>query len=154
MAGEMTASTSTGRAGSVVVVVVVVVVSPGTVLLVVVVDVVVVVVVTPGARVVVTTLVGAGQDWVAFIGRRTAGAVFSFAVVVVVAIPGIELTVVVSTCGGSVSNGTSASVSTGAAAGGSLCSHASNLSTMAPIPLLRAHDATFCCSGSFGCART
>ena len=78
IAGAMTASTLSGRAGSVVVVVVVV--SPGNVLLVVVV-VVVVVVVAPGAVVVVTTLVGAGHDCVAAIGRRTAGAVFSFAVV-------------------------------------------------------------------------
>ncbi len=56
-------------------VVVVVVVSPGNVLLVVVVVVVVdVVVVAPGASVVVATLVGAGHDCVAAMGRRTAGA--------------------------------------------------------------------------------
>jgi hypothetical protein len=71
----MIGSTSVGRAGIVVVVVVVVVVSPGSVVVVVVE--VVVVVVTPGVSVVGTTLVGAGQDCVAFMGRRTAGAVFS-----------------------------------------------------------------------------
>lgn len=158
MAGEMTASTSSGRAGSVVVVVVVVVVSPGSVLLVVVVveEVVVeVVVVASGAMVVVTTLLGAGHDCVAFIGRRTAGAVLPVDVVVVeegVVLPFVAR--VVSTCGGSVSNGTRARVSTGATAGGSLWSHVSILSTMAPMPLLRAQEAMFCCNGSFGCART
>ena len=84
IAGEMIASTSIGRAGIVVVDVVVVVVSPGRVLVVVLVVVVEVVVVTPGASVVVTTFVGAGQDCVAFTGRRTAGAVFSGICVVVV----------------------------------------------------------------------
>jgi hypothetical protein len=111
----MIASTFIGRAG--IVVVDVVVVSPGNVLLVVVV--VEVVVVTPGASVVVTTLVGAGQDCVAFMGRRTAGAVFSgISVVDVIA---LSVGRVASVCGGSVSKGTSASVSTGATAGGSSC---------------------------------
>jgi hypothetical protein len=120
----MIASTSIGRAGIVVVDVVVVVVSPGRVLLVVVVVVVEVVVVTPGASVVVTTFVGAGQDCVAFTARRTAGAVFSgICVVVVIAFSEGRVVLV---CGGSVSKGTSASVSTGATAGGSSCSQTSS----------------------------
>ena len=135
-----------------------VVVSPGRVLLVVVVVVVVVelvVVVAPGANVVDATGTD-GHDRLAVVGLRTAGVLFPPGNVV----RGAEVAVVscgamvVSAWGGSVSNETSASVSTGATAGGSLCIHASSLSTTAPMPLFRAHDATFCCSGSLGCART
>ena len=43
-----------------------------------------------------------------------------------------------------------ASESAGATAGGSLCSHASSLSTTGPMLFSRAHDARFCCSGSRG----
>lgn len=44
----------------------------------------------------------------------------------------------------------SASESAGATAGGSLCNNDSILSTIIPKLFSRAHDATFCWSGSFG----
>jgi hypothetical protein len=153
--------TSEGRFGIVVVVVVViVVVSPGKVEEVV----VEVVVVSPGRVEEVVVVVvggGVGHDAVAAVGMRTAGVVI-WAMVEVVA---SALSVV--TRDGSVgadSTGVviwamvevvaSASDTAGAAAGASLYSHASNWSTTGPIPTLRAHDATFCCRGSLGWART
>jgi hypothetical protein len=173
MPGSTNGAMSAGRSGSVVVVVVVVVVSPGNVVVVVVNVVVVVVVevlvvVSPGSVVVV--VVGAeGHDAEATFGRFTRG----FPLLPMVVFVSEGFTVVVTPAGeaivvsggndamgkvsiGVVSTGSiaSASVSAGAAAGGVLCSQISNLSTTGPKPLLRAHEAMFCCSGSLGCANT
>jgi hypothetical protein len=92
-----------------------------------------------------------GQEAVATVGRTrngelplAGGDVF---VLFLIVVPG-ALTVVVGESGATVSStkisGASASESAGATAGGSLCSHVSNLSTTAPRRFSRAHDATFC----------
>lgn len=169
MPGSTNGAMSVGRNGSVVVVVVVVVVSPGNVVVVVVevvvvvVD-VVVVVVSPGSvdEVVVGT---EGHDADATFGRFTRGFLLlpmdvfvsvGFSVVVTPADGGIVVSAGIVAMGnvsmGVVSTGAKAraSVSAGAAAGGVLCIQISSLSTTAPMPLLRAHDARFCCSGSLG----
>jgi hypothetical protein len=92
-----------------------------------------------------------GQEAVATVGRTrngvlplTGGDVF---VLFLIVVPGV-LTVVVGETGATVSStkmsGSSARESAGATAGGSLCSHVSNLSTTGPRRFSRAHDATFC----------
>jgi hypothetical protein len=99
-----------------------------------------------------------GQEAVATVGRTrngvlplTGGDVF---VLFLIVVPGVlfvvagVLTVVVGETGATVSStkmsGSSARESAGATAGGSLCSHVSNLSTTGPRRFSRAHDATFC----------
>jgi hypothetical protein len=99
-----------------------------------------------------------GQEAVATVGRTrngelplAGGGVF---VLFLIVVPGVlfvvagALTVVVGESGATVSStkmsGSSARESAGATAGGSLCSHVSNLSTTAPRRFSRAHDATFC----------
>ena len=160
---------SVGRAGRVVVVVVVVVVSPGSVddvvvvvvvgasvvvvsTMVVVVAIVVVVVSTVGQLVVRTLLVcragGAGLEAGFVVGGLTVVGLDG------VVSPLMEVVGAAVVAGGSVSTGIRASVSAGAAAGGSLCSQVSSWSTMPPSPLLRAHEARLCCTGSFELAST
>lgn len=151
---------SSGRLGIVVVVVEVVVdTSMATVVVVVVVEVVVVEVVVV---VDVESVVGTdGQDCVATVGTRRAGTALS-TIVVDVPTEGVdallgeivEVSTAVVVGADDVSNVTRARESAGATAGASLCVHVSSWSMTAPRPLLRAHDATFCCNGSFGCART
>lgn len=183
-AGKIVGATSSGRAGNVVVVVVVVVVSPGsvtgTVVVVVVVVVVVdVVVVARGSIVVVVVVVGVGLLPVlhetARAGRAfgfvTAGGADSMVVrvvcwdgcgagacddgtVVSTPVVGGDTGVVSGTVSVARSSTARANVSAGAAEGGSSCSQTSSWSTMRPMPFSRAHEAMFCCNGSFGWAST
>ena len=152
-AGRSCDERSDGFAGIVVVVVVVVVVASGTVVVVVVVvvdvDVVVVDVVVEVTT--VALVVSMGQDEVATVGRICSGVMMSGTDVVVDDWPGEGITVVEVCVGASVMGVMArASESAGATAGGSLCSHASSLSTIGPILFSRAHDAMFCCNGSRG----
>ena len=123
-------------------------------------DVEVVVVVDVVVVEVVTELAGSGQEGVATVGRTRNG--LSLLVVGVVLLgflsgfgfdTGVFAGIVVGV-GTSVSSVmgsmASASESAGATAGGSLCNNDSNLSTIIPKLFSRAHDATFCWSGSFG----
>lgn len=162
-AGATCGEISDGRAGSVVVVVVVV--SPGSVVVgttveVVVVGTIVVVVVSLGNVVVGATfgqlVVRTRCVWDAGAedpcGRVVAGALallFGVDEFVGSVVPGTVVSTTVSVMGGN-----NASVSAGATAGGSLCSHDSNVSTMGPRPLFRAHDARLCCNGSLELAST
>ena len=112
---------------------------------VVVVDVVEVVVVE-----VVAELAGSGHEAVATVGRTRNGlSLLVVGVVLVGVFAGIVVGVgtSVSSVMGSMA---SASESAGATAGGSLCNNDSILSTIIPKLFSRAHDATFCWSGSFG----
>ena len=128
---------------------------------VVVVDVVEVVVVE-----VVAELAGSGHEAVATVGRTRNGlSLFVAGVVLVGFLLGFgfdagalvavgvfaEIVVGVGTSVSSVMGSmASASESAGATAGGSLCNNDSILSTIIPKLFSRAHDATFCWSGSFG----
>ena len=146
----------TGRLGIVEVVVDVVLVvvdsSTGTV------DVLVLVLVLVLVDDVVEESLSVGQEAVATVGRTRNGVLpltggdvlvlFSIVVPGVLFVVAGVLTVVVGETGATVSStkmsGSSARESAGATAGGSLCSHVSNLSTTAPRRFSRAHDATFC----------
>jgi hypothetical protein len=110
---------------------------------------------------VVAEVTGSGHEAVATVGRTrnglsllVVGVVLGFgfdagALVAVGVFAGIVVGVgtSVSSVIGSIA---SASESAGATAGGSLCNNDSILSTIIPKLFSRAHDATFCWSGSFG----